>query len=181
MVKDPCRECRGRRTVERQQKVSVKIPAGVDTGSVLRKRGGGEAAPGDGPPGDLNIYISLRPHPIFKRSGDDIYYELPLMFPLAALGGEIAVPTLSGSSKLKIPAGTQNGRVFRLSGEGIPHLHGSGRGDEHIQVVVEVPTRLKRRQKELLEKLAETMSPANHPLHHGFLDKMKKFMNLKEE
>ncbi len=181
LVKKPCRNCRGRRTVEKKEKVSVKIPAGVDEGAVLRKRGGGEAAAGDGSPGDLNIYIGLRPHDIFKRSGDDIFCELPLSFPLAALGGEVTAPTLSGSRKLKIPAGTQTGRVFQLRGEGITHLHGSGRGDERIQVVVEVPTRLSRQQKELLNRLEQTMIPTNRPLHHGFLDKLKKFMNLEPE
>ena len=181
LVKKPCRNCRGRRTVEKKQKVSVKIPPGVDEGAVLRKRGGGEAAPGDGSPGDLNIYISLRPHEIFKRSGDDIFCELPLSFPLAALGGDVTAPTLSGSSKLKIPAGTQTGRVFQLRGEGITHLHGSGRGDEHIRVVVEVPTRLSRQQKELLNQLEQTMIPPNRPLHHGFMDKLKNLMNLKED
>jgi len=157
--------------------VTVKIPPGVDDGSVLRMRGGGEVGTRNGPPGDLNIYLRVLPHPVFKRSGDDIYCEVPISFPLAALGGEIRVPILKGHTELKIPPGTQNGESFRLRGQGISYLRGSGRGDEHVQVVVEVPTRLNKDQRELLNRLEESFSDRNRPLHHSFSEKFHDFLN----
>ncbi len=177
IIEDPCRECGGSRSVEREREVTVKIPPGVDDGSVLRMRGGGEVGPRNGPPGDLNIYLRVQPHPVFKRSGDDIYSEVPISYPLAALGGEIRVPILNGHTELKIPPGTQNGESFRLRGQGIPHLRGSGRGDEHIQVVVEVPTRLNKDQRELLNQLEGSFSDRNRPLHQSFSEKFHTFLN----
>ncbi|MFH1037551.1 MAG: molecular chaperone DnaJ [PVC group bacterium] len=172
----PCRECAGRRTVEREREVTVKIPPGVDDGSILRQRGGGEAGPGRGPSGDLIIYLRLLPHPIFQRSGDDIFCEIPISFPLAALGGEIRVPTLQGHTELKIPPGTRSGQVFRLRGRGIPHLHGSGSGDEQIAVTVEIPTRLNKEQRELLRRLEDSFSDKNRPLHRSFTEKFHDFL-----
>ncbi|MDP8215271.1 MAG: molecular chaperone DnaJ [Candidatus Euphemobacter frigidus] len=175
-VKEPCHECQGRRSVEREKEVTVKIPPGVDEGSVLRQQGGGEVGPRNGPPGDLNIYLRLLPHPIFKRSGDDIFCEVPISFPLAALGGETEVPTLEGRTSLKIPPGTQSAQIFRLRGSGIPHLHGSGRGDEHVQVVVEIPTRLNKEQRGILERLEGTFSDKNRPLHRSFSERFHDFL-----
>ncbi len=174
---EPCSECQGQRTVEREREVTVKIPPGVDDGSILRQRGGGESGPRNGPAGDLIIYIRLLPHPIFQRSGDDILCELPISFPLAALGGETRIPTLVGDTGLKIPPGTQSGQVFRLRGKGIPHLHGTGRGDEQIAVTVEIPTRLNREQRDLLRRLEESFSDKNRPLHKSFSDKAHDFLN----
>lgn len=176
-VKEPCRECKGSRVVEREKEVTVKIPPGVDDGSVLRQQGGGEVGPRNGPSGDLNIYLRVLPHPIFKRSGDDVFCEVPISFPLAALGGEIRVPALEGHTELKIPPGAQSGQVFRLRSLGVPHLHGSGRGDEHVQVTVEVPTRLNRKQREMLNRLEESISDKNRPLHRSFSEKFRVFLN----
>lgn len=173
VIENPCQQCQGRGAVEKKKRVKIKIPAGVDEGSVLRKRGEGEAGLRRGPAGDLNIYIRVRPHPFFRRSGADIYCEVPISFSLAALGGEVAVPSLNGETVLKIPSGTQSGQLFRLRGKGVPHLHGSGRGDEHIQVIVEVPTKLNREQKNLLKQLADALSDKNRPLRQSFLKKLK--------
>ena len=153
VLENPCRKCGGKGTEEKKRKVKVKIPSGVDEGSVLRKRGDGEAGFQKGPAGNLNIYIRIRPHEVFRREGDDVYCEVPISFPLAALGGEITVPTLDGQTTVKIPPGTQSGQFFRLRGEGIPRIQRSGRGDEHVQVTIETPTRLTDEQKELLKKL----------------------------
>ncbi len=177
IVKDPCRDCRGRGTVEKEREVTVRIPAGVGDGSILRQRGGGEAGPRSGTPGDLVIYLRVPEHPIFTRSGDDVLCAATVGFPLAALGGEIKIPTLDGETTLKIPPGTQSGEVFKLRGGGIPHLHGSGRGDERVTVTVEVPSRLSKKQKELLRRFEETYSDRNRPLHKGFLEKFQEFMD----
>ncbi len=177
IVKDPCRECRGQGTVEKEREVTVRVPAGVGDGSILRQRGGGEAGPRSGAPGDLVIYLRVPEHPIFTRSGDDIFCTVTVGFPLAALGGEIKVPTLDGETALKIPPGTQSGEVFRLRGKGIPHLHGSGRGDEQVTVNVEVPSRLNKKQKELLRQFEESYSDRNRPLHKGFLEKFQDFLD----
>ncbi len=181
IIDDPCRECRGQRTVERQREVSVKVPPGVDEGAVLRHRGGGEAGVRNGPPGDLNIYLRVEPHPLFRRSGDDLFCEVPVAFPLAALGGEVTVPTLDGSTVLKVPPGTQSGQIFRLRGRGVPHLHGSGQGDEHVQVLVEIPTRLTREQKELLRQLDGALSDRNKPLHQSFMEKLGRFLGKDDQ
>lgn len=175
-ISSPCKKCRGRGTVESEKQVTLKIPAGVDDGSVLRHRGGGEAGPRNGPAGDLNVYLRVTPHPLFQRSGDDIYCEVPVSFPVAALGAEIKVPTLDGPHALKIPPGTQSGQQFRMRGLGVPHLHGTGRGDENVRVTVEVPARLTRKQKELLKELDGTMNDRNSPLCLGFKEKFEKFM-----
>ncbi len=176
IIKDPCRECRGQGTVEREREVTVRIPAGVGDGSILRQRGGGETAPRSTTPGDLIIYLKVRVHPLFTRAGDDILCGATVGFPLAALGGEIRVPTLEGETPLKIPPGTQSGEIFRLHGRGITHLRGSGRGDELVTVTVEVPARLNKKQRELLRQFEGTYSDKNRPLHKGFLDKLQEFL-----
>ena len=136
------------------QNLSLKVPAGVDDGSRLKLRGEGEAGIGGGPPGDLYVVISVAEHPLFTRQGKDIICEIPVSFTQLALGAEIEVPTLEDKSKLKIPAGTQTGTVFRLKGKGIPDLQGYGKGDELVRVHVEVPRKLTARQRELLEEYA---------------------------
>ncbi len=177
IIKVPCRECRGQGTVEKEREITVRIPAGVGDGSILRQRGGGESGPSSRTPGDLVIYLRVREHPIFTRSGDDILCQVTVGFPLAAVGGEIKVPTLEGETVLKIPPGTQSGEVFKLKGLGVAHLHGSGRGDEQVNVRVEVPTRLNKKQKELLRQFDETYSDRNRPLHKGFLEKFQEFLS----
>lgn len=175
IVKNPCHTCRGQGRVQKHHKLSVKVPAGVHTGMRLRIHGEGEGGARGGEKGDLYVVIHVRPHPLFERHDDDIICELPVSFTLAALGGETSVPTLDGKVKLKIPAGTQSGKVFRLRGKGIANVQGYGRGDELIRVTVETPTKLNAEQKELLKKFAEIGGEKIHPIQQSFLDKAKEF------
>jgi molecular chaperone DnaJ len=135
----------------------------------------GEGEPGErgGPPGDLYVVVHVRPHPIFVREGSEVLCEVPVSFTQAALGTQIEVPTLDGKVKMKIPAGTQTGKTFRLRGRGIPHLRGAGRGDEHVRVIVETPTDLTRQQKELLEKFAQISGEETNPQSKSFFDKVR--------
>lgn len=140
--------------VKMRKAVSLQIPPGVDTGSRLRLRGEGEEGERGGPPGDLYVIIYVEPHEFFEREEDDIICRVPISFTMAALGGEIEVPTLDGAKKIQIPKGTQPGELFRLRSEGIPHLHGRGRGDQIIQALVQVPKKISKRQEELLKEFA---------------------------
>ncbi len=151
-ISHPCPECRGTGRVERIKKVSVKIPAGVDTGSRLRLIGEGESGTRGGPPGDLYVFINVKPHHFFERNNNDIICQVPISFVQAALGADINVPTLTGEKKLRIPKGTQPGEVFRFKGEGIPSLRGHGRGNQIIQVLVKTPTGLTKKQESLLKE-----------------------------
>jgi len=153
-ISHPCPECRGTGRVERIKKVSVKIPAGVDTGSRLRLTGEGESGTRGGPPGDLYVFINVKPHSFFERRNNDIICQVPISFVQAALGADINVPTLTGEKNLRIPKGTQPGEVFRFKGEGIPALRGYGRGDQIIQVLVKTPTGLTKKQEALLKEFA---------------------------
>ncbi len=174
IITDPCPRCQGQGRIRRQETLSVRIPPGVDNGSRLKLRGEGEAGYAGGPPGDFYVVIHVREHPMFVRQDNDIIIEVPISFPQAALGGEIEVPTLEGKVKLKIPAGTQSGKVLRLKGKGIVDLHGYGRGDELVKIVVETPKRLTARQREILEEFAKISGEdVNHPLSKGFVDKLK--------
>ncbi|HKL48057.1 MAG TPA: DnaJ C-terminal domain-containing protein, partial [Desulfuromonadales bacterium] len=173
VIEDPCPECRGNGRVRSKKTVTVKIPAGVETGNRLKLAGEGEAGSHGGPPGDLYVVLSVEDHPIFEREGQDIICEVPISFAQAALGTETEVPTLDGKIKLKVPAGAQSGKIFKLSGKGIPHLQGYGRGDELVVIRVETPTRLNSRQKELLEEFAKEGGEDVHPLRSGFFEKVK--------
>ncbi len=155
MITDPCKTCKGQGKVKKFKSISVKIPAGVDTGSRLRIINEGEMGFHGGPPGDLYIILNVEEHPFFKRDGNDLYCEVPLSFTQAALGSEIEVPTLDGTSKVKIPTGTPSGRIFYLKGKGIQKLGGYGRGDQIMKVYIDVPKKLTSRQKELLEEFAQ--------------------------
>ena len=146
---------------KRQRSILVKIPAGVDDGSQIRLSGEGEAGARGGSPGNLYIVVSVRPHQFFIRDNDNILYELPINFAQAALGTEVEIPTLDGKNKLKIPAGSQTGKVFRLKGQGIPHLHRSGRGDQLVTLFVDTPEKLTERQRQLFQELAGSLSSAN--------------------
>ncbi|MCX8102929.1 MAG: molecular chaperone DnaJ [Candidatus Bipolaricaulota bacterium] len=157
IIEHPCRRCHGSGRVKTESQLSVKIPPGVDTGSRLRLAGEGNAGLEGGSPGDLYITVEVRPHPIFQRQGDDIYVELPIKFTQAALGARVKVPTLYGEEELTIPAGTQAGERFKLSGKGIPHLQGWGKGDQYVTVKVQVPKGLSRRAQELLKQLEEEL------------------------
>jgi len=154
IIQFPCPECRGRGRVKKKQKLQLKVPAGVDTGSRLRVPGEGEAGLMGGGRGDLYVSIYVKPDSVFQRDGDDIICGVPLSFVQAALGADIAVPTLDGKVRMKVPAGTQTGRVFRLRGKGMPNIRGFARGDQHVQVVVQTPAKLTSRQKALLEEFA---------------------------
>lgn len=173
VITDPCGTCRGRKRIERERTLSVKIPAGVETGNTIRLSGEGELGEYGGPPGDLYIYLTVEEHRLFKREGQDIILEVPLSFVQAALGTELEVPTISGSEKLKVPAGTQPGHVFRLRGKGFPHLRGSGSGDQLCRVMVEVPTKLSAKQKELLKDFDCLSNEACTPVAKGFWDTVK--------
>jgi molecular chaperone DnaJ len=155
IITEFCRECGGRGKVKSVKKVSLKIPPGVDTNSRLRLQGEGEEGEKGGTSGDLYIIIEVEPHDFFKREGNDIFCQVPISFPQAALGAKIEVPTLEGSEKIIIPRGTQTGHTFRLKGYGILHLRGYDRGDQIIQVIINTPTKLTKRQEELLRELAE--------------------------
>ncbi len=150
-----CSHCQGTGRTLVDKTVHVKIPAGVETGSRLRLRGEGEEGEFGGPNGDLYVFLTVEPHEIFERIGDDVYCRIPITFVEAALGAKIEVPTLTGTEKLKIPKGTQNATRFRLKGKGIPHLRGFGSGDQIIETTVSVPTHLNRKQEELLRKFAK--------------------------
>lgn len=153
-IPNPCRECRGTGQVLQQKKVSVKLPAGVDTGSRLRLTGEGEGGIFGGPPGDLYIYVRVEPHEFFQRNKNDIVCQVPISFVQAALGDTIDVPTLNGDKKLDIPKGTQPGDIFRFEGKGFPSLRRYGRGDQIIQVMVKTPTGLNKKQEKLLREFA---------------------------
>jgi molecular chaperone DnaJ len=174
IVVDPCPKCQGQGRIRRDESLSVSIPPGVDNGSRLKLRGEGEAGYAGGPPGDLYLVIHVREHPLFVRQDNDIIIEVPISFPQAALGTEIEVPTLEGKVKVRIPAGTQSGKVLRLKSKGIADLHGYGRGDQLVKIAVETPRRLSARQRELLEEFARVSGQdVTHPLSKGFVDKLK--------
>jgi len=169
----PCSSCSGSGTVRKQRTLSVRIPAGVDTGSVLPLRGEGEAGKNGGPNGDVYIYISVKPHAIFTREDNDIYCEIPITFVQAALGDSIMVPTVDGKVKLRIPEGTQSGQVFKLKGKGVQNPNGFGKGNEYVEIKVEVPKNLNEKQKNKLREFSDISSDKNNEQSKGFWDKVK--------
>ncbi|MCZ6622721.1 MAG: molecular chaperone DnaJ [Deltaproteobacteria bacterium] len=171
IISNPCSSCKGAGRVRKFQTLSMRIPAGVETGSRLKLRDEGESGVSGGPSGDLYVVIQVKPHPLFIRDGLDIICEVPISFAQAALGAEIDIPTLEGKVKMKVPPGTQSEKVFRLKGKGIKDVQGYYHGDQHVRVVLETPTHLTSRQKELLKEFA-TLGGEN-PLAEGFLDKVK--------
>ena len=166
-----CRVCAGMGNTPRQQALRVKIPAGVEDGAVRTISGMGEEVPAGR--ADLHVHVSVAPHPLFRREGADILCDVPVSFPQAALGANLDVPTLEGRVKMRLPPGTQSGRVFRLRGKGLPVFGGYGKGDELVKIVVEVPSRLTERQRELLEALAREMGADTHPQQQSFLAKLR--------
>ncbi len=155
IIPEKCRTCGGTGRVKKRRTIHISIPAGIDEGQQIRVSGKGEAGINGGPPGDLFVVVKIRPHEFFRREGDHIFCELPLTFTQAALGDEVEVPTVHGKVKLKIPAGTQSGKTFRLKGKGAPNVRGYGHGDQHVKVKVITPTKLTERQKELLREFNE--------------------------
>ncbi len=179
IITDPCRTCGGAGRVEKRKTLSVKIPAGVDTGDRIRLSGEGEAGMNGGPPGDLYVQIDVREHPIFVREGRNLFCEVPISFPDAALGGELEVPTLDGRVKLKIPPETQSGKMFRLRGKGVTQVRGGGVGDLLCKVVVETPVKLTEQQKALFEELKTSLgeSSKHSPREKSWFDGVKDFFD----
>ncbi|HBO97987.1 MAG TPA: molecular chaperone DnaJ [Candidatus Omnitrophica bacterium] len=167
-----CPECQGRGQVRVTRKIDVNIPAGVDNTSRLRVSGQGEV--GSAGAGDLYLYIRVLPHDVFERDGNNIHMRLPVSFVKAALGAEVSVPTLNGSVAMKVPAGTQSGKVFRLKGKGMPDVHGGSHGDQYVHVMIHVPERLNAEQKKLLEKFAEISGEDIGPSGESISEKIKK-------
>ena len=174
IIRTPCQACNGRGRVKVKRDIKVKIPAGVDSGSRLRLHDEGEAGEKGGQHGDLYVLLYVKPHDIFERHDYDIYCEVPISFTTAALGGEIEVPTLVGKVHMKVPAGTQSGKIFRLRAKGIAHLYDSGIGDELVKVQVEVPTELSSEEKKMLKEYAEVSARDVGPLSKSFLEKMRR-------
>ncbi|MBL0124716.1 MAG: molecular chaperone DnaJ [Betaproteobacteria bacterium] len=178
VIPEPCTTCSGAGRVKNHKTLSVKIPSGVDNGDRIRLSGEGEAGVNGGPPGDLYVVVQLKPHSVFQREGADLHCEMPISFTIAALGGEIHIPTLDGEAKIKIPAETQSGQVFRLRGKGIRPVRQTSAGDLMCHVVVETPVRLTDRQKELLRELEEinkSDGDKHNPRAKSFMDKVKNF------
>jgi len=177
-ISDPCKECHGDGRVQRDSRIKLRIPAGVDTGTRLRSSGNGDAGVRGGAAGDLYVFLHVRDHDVFERDGDDLYCEVPLPFSVAALGGELKVPSLDGQSSIKIPTGTQGGTVFRLREKGMPTLSGGRRGDLNVRVQVEVPTKLNSEQQDKLRAFSESIGDHNSPMQEGFFEKAKRFFDL---
>ncbi len=178
IVSDPCRQCGGSGTVPDYKTLNVRVPAGVDTGDRIRLSGEGEPGEQGGPPGDLYVEMVVKPHPIFTREGADLRCDIPLSVTTAALGGELEVPTLDGRVTLRVPAGTQSGKVFRVRGKGVKPVRGGTSGDLLCRVAMETPVNLTARQKELLEELAETLEKGgehHNPRGSSWLDSVKSF------
>ena len=180
VITDPCATCRGAGKVETESVLSVRVPPGVDTGTRLKLSGEGEPGDKGGPPGDLYVVVHVQEHPIFIREDTEVICEVPISFTQAALGATIDVPTLDGKVKMKIPSGTQSGKVFRLRGKGIPHLNGQHRGDQHVRVTVEVPEKMNKRQRDLLEEFAKLSGEDSLPQQKGFWSKVREIFGDEE-
>jgi len=178
IIKDPCKACKGAGRVDKQQKLSVNIPAGVDQGDRLRLSGRGEVGPNGGPAGDLYVEVHLKPHALFQREGRNLNIEIPIPFSVAALGGTVEVPSLKGPLQLKIPAGTQTHKIFKLTGQGISGSQRHHPGDLLCRIVVETPVHLTSEQKNLLEKFAGlSQDSTHHPMEKSWFEKVKKFLS----
>jgi molecular chaperone DnaJ len=177
IIRNPCKACHGAGLTQKERTLAVDIPAGVEEGTRIRLAGEGQAGLNGGPPGDLYLFVSVKPHPLFQRDGHDLYCRAPISFITAALGGTIEVPTLDGGrGKVSIPEGTQSGRQFRLRGKGMPVLRGGGMsGDLYVEVVAETPVKLSKKQKELLRAFESDCEPGCQPESEGFLARLKEF------
>lgn len=173
VIENPCRECSGSGRIRTSKKIEVTIPAGIADDQILNVSGQGNAGANGGPAGDLHVYINVRPHPIFERRGNDVWCELPLTFTQAALGAEVVVPTLDGKVSYTVHEGTQPGDIFKLKGKGIPHINGRGRGDQFVQVTIEIPKNLTQKQKEILQEFDQNAGEKNYQKRKGFFDKLK--------
>ena len=174
IIEKPCIKCRGTGRIQKEKNLDVNIPAGVEEGTRIRLTGEGEAGSRNGQPGDLYIFLSIEEHPIFSRQGGDIYCHVPLTMSLAALGGQVEVPTLGGGrARINIPAGTQSGKQFRLRGKGMSILRRTDRGDLYVEAGVETPVNLSKEQKKLMEQFSELTNEKNSPVSSGFFAKVK--------
>src|ERR1700761_5325879 len=177
-IDSPCASCAGSGRVTRERTLAVNIPAGVEDGTRIRLSGEGEAGVRGGPPGDLYIFLSMASHPFFQREGADLHCRVPVSMVMAAMGGDCEVPTIDGAkTKVKVPEGTQSGRRFRLQGKGMPVLRTRQHGDMYVQVVVETPQKLSKKQRELLAEFDRLSSVETHPESSGFLGKVKEFLD----
>ena len=175
IIEKPCSQCHGEGRIDKLSRIKLKIPAGISEGSRLRSSRNGEAGIRGGPQGDLYVVIHIKEHKIFQREEDNLYCEVPIPFALAALGGEVELPTLEGKAHLKVPAGTQSGQTFKLRGKGIVHVSGHGRGDLFARLIVEVPTRLNTEQRAKLEEFANLCGDENTPMRKSFFERAKEF------
>ena len=173
IVRDRCGDCRGVGRIEGEQTISVRVPAGIDEGTRLRLTGEGEAGVAGGPPGDLYVVVSIKPHPLFEREGPDVHCQVPISVVQAALGDEVEIPTLEGVVTMRIPEGIQSGKALRLRGKGLPTLRTAARGDQIVHIFVETPTQLTERQRELLQEFAAEGGHEVSPVTKGFLDKLR--------
>ena len=175
IIDKPCHTCAGKGRIRHTVEQTIDIPAGIDDGQVINVRGAGDAGANGGPSGDLRINVNVRPHPIFERDGFDVFCQIPITFTMAALGGEIVVPTLDGKVKFTIHEGTQSGDEFKLKGKGIQRLNSFGKGDQYVKVVVEVPKDLSKEQKAKLKEFEQATSDKNYKSQKSFMDKVKDF------
>lgn len=173
IIRKPCKKCGGTGKMRKSRTLKVKIPAGIDDGQSIQLRGQGNAGVNGGPSGDVIVTISIRPHPLFTRDGNNVICEIPISFPQAALGDTLQVPTIDGKVEYTIPEGTQTGTVFRLRGKGIQNVNGRGRGDQYVRVNIEVPTHLTDHQKHLLRDFEASTTDENQTQRKGFWDKVK--------
>ncbi|MEG0571221.1 MAG: DnaJ C-terminal domain-containing protein, partial [Oscillospiraceae bacterium] len=173
VIEQPCAKCNGSGKVRTTKSVSINIPAGIDDGQTLSVREQGDAGINGGPNGDLNITVSVRPDPIFRREGYDVWCEIPVTYSQAVFGDELTVPTIDGNVKYDMPEGTQPGTVFRLRTKGVQRLNGRGRGDQFVQVTIEVPKSLNKEQRESLKHFEATLNEHNYEKRKNFMDKLK--------
>jgi len=173
VISDPCSTCRGEGRKAAEIKMNVKVPPGVEEGTRIRYGGEGDVGRVGGPRGDLYVILSIRPHDYFERHGHDLQCVLPISFPQAAMGDEFEIPGIDGPVSIKIPEGTQSGKELRIRGRGVPYLNERGKGDLIVKVLVQIPRKLNRAQRELVAKLAESMAVDNKPTSPGLMEKMK--------
>ncbi len=173
VIKNPCKTCGGSGRVRKSRTIRVRVPAGIDEGQIISLRGEGHAGVNGGPNGDMYVTVTLRPHKLFKRNGQDVLLEMPISFVQATLGATLTVPTIDGKVQYDLPEGTQTGTVFRLKGSGIPNPSGRGRGDQYVKVNIEIPKNLTSEQKDILRRFEEAVGDSHYQEKKGFFSKMK--------